>query len=257
MLHDTDLNMLITDPRPRELDRYYQSNSYISHTDANTTLIDKMYQTIKKRNLVSKLKLVKEFATENKKVLDIGAGTGDFLLTARQQQFSATGVEPNVAARKRASEKGVALFPDMASLPKEKYQVITLWHVLEHLPDLDEQILKLKSVLEEDGVIIVAVPNFKSYDAEHYKKFWAAYDVPRHLWHFSKTAIQKLFAKHGMKVIKIKPMIFDTFYVAILSERYKTGRSNYLKAFYVGLRSNLNAWTSKEYSSHIYIIKNA
>lgn len=255
LMHDQDLDMLVTQPQPGDLDTYYQSEAYISHTDADKTFLDKIYQTIKKRNLVKKLRLAEQFARTNKTLLDVGAGTGDFLWVAKQKGWSTAGVEPNSTAKQRASKKGVALFADLESLPEEKYEVITLWHVLEHLPDLDGQIKKLRSLLTEKGVLIIAVPNFKSYDARYYKNFWAAYDVPRHLWHFSRSSVRKIFDKHGMKPIKIKPMIFDAFYVSLLSEKYKTGKQNFLKAFFIGLKSNLSAWNSKEYSSLIYIIE--
>ena len=131
-----------------------------------------------------------------------------------------------------------------------------MWHVLEHVPDLDFQIQQLKRLLKPNGTVIIAVPNFKSYDAKYYKSFWAAYDVPRHLWHFSKTAIEKLFANRNMKLIKIKPMWFDSFYVALLSEKYKNGKMNFIKGFFIGLISNCSGIVKKEFSSHIYIIKN-
>ncbi|MEY4038850.1 MAG: hypothetical protein RIR67_1162, partial [Bacteroidota bacterium] len=133
---------------------------------------------------------------------------------------------------------------------------ITMWHVLEHVPDLDHQIKELKRLLKPTGSLIIAVPNFKSFDAQHYGKFWAAYDVPIHFWHFSKTAIQKLFQKEQMELIKILPMKFDSFYVSLLSEKYKTGRMNFVKAFFIGLWSNIKAHSDLEYSSHIYILKN-
>jgi predicted SAM-dependent methyltransferase len=131
-----------------------------------------------------------------------------------------------------------------------------LWHVLEHLPKLEEHILMFKKLLKPNGVLIIAVPNYKSYDAEYYNNFWAAYDVPRHLWHFSKTAIQRLFLKEEMKVVKIHPMKFDAYYVSLLSEKYKSGRMNIFNAFRVGFFSNLKAKQSGEYSSLIYVIKN-
>jgi predicted SAM-dependent methyltransferase len=133
---------------------------------------------------------------------------------------------------------------------------ITMWHVLEHVPNLSEYLVRLKSLLKKDGVLIVAVPNFKSYDASHYKNFWAAYDVPRHLSHFSKNAISRLFLKVNMKVKNKLPLFFDSFYVALLSEKYKNGKSNWIRAFFIGLTSNLKAMRSGEYSSLIYIIKN-
>ncbi|WP_337251779.1 class I SAM-dependent methyltransferase [Maribacter halichondriae] len=156
----------------------------------------------------------------------------------------------------RAREKRVELLPNMESLPGgEKFQIITLWHVLEHLPDLENQILKLIWHLEEGGTLFIAVPNFNSFDAKHYQEFWAAYDVPRHLWHFSRKSMDRLFSKHGFQVVKSKPLVFDSFYVSLLSEKYKTGKQNFYKAFSIGLRSNISAWTTKEYSSVLYILQ--
>ncbi len=131
-----------------------------------------------------------------------------------------------------------------------------MWHVLEHVPDLDFQIKELKRLLKPTGTLIVAVPNFKSYDANYYQEFWAAYDVPIHFWHFSKKAIELLFQKENMKLSKVLPMKFDSFYVSLLSEKYKTGKMNYFSAFFVGLRSNWKARRTNEYSSLIYVLKN-
>ncbi len=255
LLYDESLNMLVTKPQPQNLNKYYNSENYISHTDASTTIIDKIYQTIKKYSLSKKVRLVQKYCSNGKTLLDVGAGTGDFILTAKNRDWDVEGIEPNQNAKIRAQEKGIELYPTLEKLPRKKFDVITLWHVLEHLPNLDDQIDKLVTLLNEKGTLVIAVPNFKSYDAQHYQNFWAAYDVPRHLWHFSKEAIEKLFSEHGMKVVKVRPMIFDSFYVAMLSEKYKTGRQNYFKAFVIGLLSNIMAWSSKEYSSHIYILK--
>lgn len=254
--HNEELDMLVTEPQPENLDVYYESEDYISHTDAKETIVDKMYQTVKNYSLQKKIQLITYYTKGEKSVLDVGAGTGDFLITAQNNKWTCAGVEPNEVARKKATEKGLDLFSSLETLPEKKYNVITLWHVLEHLPNLDEQIKMLKSKLAEDGTLIIAVPNFKSYDAKHYKEYWAAFDVPRHLWHFSKTAIKKIFAKHNMKLIKTKPMLFDAFYVSLLSEKYKTGKQNMFTAFYRGLRSNLSAMRTNEHSSIIYVLKN-
>ena len=257
LLLDLDLDMLVTQPQPKELDKYYQSDAYISHTDSSETSVDKIYQTVKKYNLQKKVKLAQRYAQTKKTLLDVGAGTGDFLLYAKQKGWSVTGVEPNERAQQRALEKGLKLYPDLESLSEKKFDIITLWHVLEHLPNLDGQIQKLVSCLEEDGTLIIAVPNYKSYDAHYYKNFWAAYDVPRHLWHFSRTSIKKIFGKYKMKVVATQPMLFDAFYVSLLSEKYRWGKQHFLRAFLIGLTSNIMAWRTKEYSSLIYIIKKA
>lgn len=258
LLHDEELDMLVTSPQPKVLTQYYESEAYISHTDANKSIIDKIYQVVKKYSVRRKLHLLKKYVGTEKSLFDFGAGTGDFLLAAEKNGWSITGVEPNYDARMRAQEKKILLIPDLESLPGKKFDAITLWHVLEHLPDLENQILKLVWHLEEEGTLIIAVPNFKSHDANYYKEMWAAYDVPRHLWHFSRTSIEKLFNKHGLQLVKSKPMLFDAFYVSLLSEKYKSGKLgilNILKAFYRGIVSNISALRSKEYSSIIYVLK--
>ncbi len=257
LLYHEESDMLITRPQPPDLDRYYQSETYISHTDSNNTFFDKVYQLVKKVSLFLKVRLIGRYAQEDKSLLDVGAGTGDFLFAASQKGWAATGVEPSWRARGKASEKEIDLSPDLESIMNRKYKVITLWHVLEHLTDLENQILKMISILEENGTIVIAVPNYKSYDAKYYKDFWAAYDVPRHLWHFSREAIRRLFSKYGMEVIDTRPLYFDAFYVSLLSEKYKGGKFGFIKGFVRGLFSNLSAVFTKEYSSLVYIIKKA
>jgi len=137
------------------------------------------------------------------------------------------------------------------------FDVITMWHVLEHIPNLMDYLDSLKRLLKKDGCLIIAVPNYQSYDADYYKEFWAAYDVPRHLWHFSQKSIQHILASKNFKVHKTLPLIFDSFYVSLLSEKYKGGSSNFLRAFKTGLVSNVKARTSGNYSSLIYLAKNS
>lgn len=255
LLLDTELNMLRTHPEPKDLENYYDSEAYISHTDSTKSLVDKLYQHIKKYNLKKKVNLINKYTTTDKTLLDIGAGTGSFLESAKHNGWESYGIEPNKNARDLAINKGLELKESIDLIKKKKFQIITLWHVLEHLPNLDLQINKIASLLNNDGTLILAVPNFQSYDAKYYKEYWAAYDVPRHLTHFSQFSIKKLFAENGMRLVKTKPMIFDSFYVSLLSEKYKHGKGNFLKAFLVGLKSNIWAWNTKEYSSLLYILK--
>lgn len=255
LFHDEELDMLVTRPQPENLDLYYDSDVYISHTDAKNSLIDRLYQVVKRFNLKRKLSLASKYCKGEKRILDIGAGTGDFILMARQKGWSYAGIEPNVLARAKSHEKGIELSENLEEVKGRKFKIITLWHVLEHLPNLEKQIEDIKGFLDDDGALIIAVPNFRSHDAAHYKKYWAAYDVPRHLWHFSKKAIAGIFAKHQMKVIKTKPMWFDSFYVSILSEKYKGKRFSIFGGFFHGLYSNIKALGSKEHSSLIYVLK--
>ncbi len=257
LYYDETFDMLLTHPQPSQenLGKYYESANYISHTDGNKSLFEKMYQFVKNIALKNKLNLINDLSPTKGKLLDIGAGTGDFLLVAKNNGWETLGTEPSEKARAIATGKGVSIIDATCSLDNHSIDIITMWHVLEHVPDLENQIKELKRLLKPNGTLLVAVPNFKSYDAKHYGNFWAAYDVPIHFWHFSKTAIKLLFQKEKMTLQKVLPMKFDAFYVSLLSEKYKTGKMNYIKAFFIGLRSNWKASTSKEFSSHVYVIR--
>jgi 2-polyprenyl-3-methyl-5-hydroxy-6-metoxy-1,4-benzoquinol methylase len=258
LFYDKEYDMLVTSPKPdaNELNKYYESEDYISHTDSKRSLFEKIYHLVKIYSLNKKVKLISNLNKQPGLLLDIGAGTGDFLNTAKNKNWSVEGIEPNDQARKLAKQKRIELKPEVSNLEIKKFDVITMWHVLEHIPDLQIQIKELKRLLKPNGYLIIAVPNFKSYDAQYYKSFWAAYDVPRHLWHFSKVSIQKLFKEQDLILHKTLPMKFDSFYVSLLSEKYKNGKMSFFKAFLIGLRSNFKAKRSGEYSSHIYILKN-
>jgi len=258
LYHDETLDMLITHPQPslESLGKYYESEDYISHTDNKRSLFEKAYHFVKQIALKNKLDLINSFQPSKGRILDIGAGTGDFLLTAQENGWQTIGVEPSPRAKGIAIKKGISFVDDTKELESHSFDTITMWHVLEHVPDLDAQIKELKRLLKQNGTLIIAVPNYKSFDAKHYGAFWAAYDVPIHFWHFSKRAIQLLFAKEGMKLQKVLPMKFDSFYVSLLSEKYKSGKMNFVKAFFIGLQSNWKAKRNFEYSSHIYVLKN-
>jgi 2-polyprenyl-3-methyl-5-hydroxy-6-metoxy-1,4-benzoquinol methylase len=262
LLYNKELDMLETfpQPKPEKLSEYYQSEDYISHTDTRRNLLEKAYHLVRKMSLKRKLKLINSFDSESKNLLDIGCGTGDFLETAFKANWKITGIEPNQQARAIANSKtnsSVFEIEHLANLEENSFDVITLWHVLEHLPNLEMHTKLFQHLLKPNGTLVIAVPNYKSYDAEHYKNFWAAYDVPRHLWHFSKTSISKLFQSVDLQLKEIKPMIFDAYYVSLLSEKYKSGFMNPIKAFWIGMRSNQKANRSKEYSSQIYILKHS
>jgi 2-polyprenyl-3-methyl-5-hydroxy-6-metoxy-1,4-benzoquinol methylase len=258
LYHDEELDMLITHPQPslENLGKYYESVDYISHTDSKRSLFEKAYHFVKSIALKNKLNLINSLQPDRGSILDIGAGTGDFLSVAKENGWHTIGVEPSDKAKAIAKQKGVSFVGETSELESHSFDVISMWHVLEHVPDLDEQLKELKRLLKPKGTLIIAVPNFKSFDAKYYGKFWAAYDVPIHFWHFSKKAIKMLFEKEEMKLVKVLPMKFDSFYVSLLSEKYKTGKMNFIKAFFVGLQSNWEATSDFEYSSHIYILKN-
>lgn len=257
LIYDPQTEMLVTTPSPQEdeLPAYYQSPNYISHTDSKKTFTDKLYQKVKKYMLVKKLKWIEKKVPQKGRILDIGAGTGDFLFEAKSRGWRINGIEPSEAARKKASEKDVKLSLDATNFKSEKFDVITLWHVLEHVPDLRSQIIEIEHLLKKNGLLIIAVPNFRSYDAQYYQEYWAAFDVPRHLWHFSQNSFRHLLAGTSFKQTDLKPLFFDSFYVSLLSEKYKTGKTNFLRAIYTGLKSNYKARFSSEYSSLAYFFR--
>lgn len=262
LIQNETYGFLETRPQPEEgkLSEYYKTEDYISHTDSKRNIFEKAYHIVRNISLKQKLKLINSFQSNNKNLLDVGCGTGDFLQIAKKNNWQVSGIEPNEQARLIANEKtnnAVQQTEQLLKLEKHSFDVITLWHVLEHLPKLEEQISILKSLLKQNGTIIIAIPNYKSFDAKHYKSFWAAYDVPRHLWHFNQTSISKLFAYQNMKVAKTQPMKFDAYYVSLLSEKYKSGFMNPFKAIWIGFQSNIKAKHSGEFSSLIYIIRNS
>ncbi|MGB0879102.1 MAG: class I SAM-dependent methyltransferase [Polaribacter sp.] len=195
VMKNEEYDMLVTFPVPVDLEKYYKSENYISHTDSKKTFFDKIYQAVKNYTLKKKVSLLNSFQTEEKTVLDIGAGTGDFLVSCKKNGWKTFGTEPNKEARKLAKEKGIFLEKEIKAYTHKKFDVITLWHVLEHIESLSKYLKTLKKSLKENGTLVIAVPNYKSYDAEFYKEYWAAFDVPRHLWHFSQNSISKFFLK--------------------------------------------------------------
>ncbi len=254
---DEDLNMLVTTPQPslEKLPSYYESEDYISHTDGKRSLFEKIYQVVKNKAIKNKLKLINSQAAKGR-ILDIGTGTGDFLVAAKDNGWKTIGIEPNEKAKSIARNKGVTFVENLQAIESNSIDIVTMWHVLEHVPNLEEYILEFKRILKTTGTLIIAVPNFNSFDANYYGKHWAAYDVPRHLWHFSKFSIKKIFSEYQFELTQILPMKFDSYYVSLLSEKYKTGKMNFLKAFWIGFKSNKYGKQNLEYSSHIHVLKN-
>lgn len=254
---DSETEVLYTLPQPIEnLGKYYESKNYISHTDGKKSIFERFYQMAKSINLNNKLELINK-VSNGKNILDYGCGVGDFLEHLQKNGYDVLGMEPNDSARKIAQSKigNEKVTSTELEHNDQKFDIITLWHVLEHIPNLNEIIQQLKNHLSENGRLIIAVPNHKSYDAEYYGKYWAAYDVPRHLWHFSASSMNKLFNNFGMKIESIHPMKLDSFYVSLLSEKYKGNKLGFINALRIGLKSNAQAKKTGQYSSLIYIIK--
>lgn len=247
-----------TSPRPQnsDLGAFYESDEYISHSNTKKGIVSRLYQAVRNRTLREKCEMIN--ARQKKgALLDIGCGTGEFLNTMKLDGWNVRGIEPGERARAAArSNYQLDVQPEEAlkNIAPASMDVISMWHVLEHVPDLHGRIEELKSILKQDGLLIVAVPNRNSHDAQHYGKHWAAYDVPRHLWHFRPDDIRALFGPRGFEVKEILPMKFDSYYVSMLSEKYLTGSVNYFGAFRRGWISNSRAG-KEAWSSQIYLLR--
>ncbi|WP_317899135.1 class I SAM-dependent methyltransferase [Aurantibacillus circumpalustris] len=249
-----------TNPIPdiADLGDYYKSENYISHSNTKKGIVSRLYHMVRNYTLKKKLALVSANVSRGT-IMDYGCGTGMFLDVCQEAGWRAFGMEPDAGARKIAKDMKLKVYKDKTELEtshrEEKIDAITLWHVLEHVTDLEETLTYFKQKLSKDGVLIIAVPNYTSYDARHYKEFWAAYDVPRHLYHFNIDSVSTLLSNHGFTLESTLPMKFDSFYVSMLSEKYKTGSLKLLSAFVTGLKSNFKAKAASNYSSVIYVFK--
>lgn len=253
---NSEFGYLETHPIPENLSEFYKSENYISHTDSRKSLFEKVYQKLKLYNIRYKFSKL-DHKENGKKLLDIGCGTGDFLQFAQKKGLKVFGIEPNQKAIEIAKNKigREGEFFDELSDTDETFDSITLWHVLEHIPDLNQTLIEIKSKLKSEGELIIAVPNYKSFDAKFYQSFWAAYDVPRHLWHFSPEDFDQLMNHHGMKIVNKYPLLLDSFYVSLLSEKYKGNRWGIFRAMLIGTISNFLGFWNGNYSSIIYKIK--
>lgn len=246
-------------PAPAFIGRYYKSENYISHSHSAQGIINRIYYKVRKRTLVRKRKLIQTVTGKPAgRLLDIGSGTGLFAAEMKANHWAVTGLEPDEDARAVALTGSKVELENMDrfyQLPAGSYDAITMWHVMEHVHDLQGYMVKLKELLAENGRLFIAVPNYTSVDALVYKENWAAYDVPRHLYHFSPTSMQQLVKLHGMKIESYKPMWYDSFYISLVSSKYKNGKTNWIGAAWTGFRSNLRTlFNNRACSSVIYII---
>lgn len=249
-------------PAENEIGAYYRSDTYISHSDTRKGLVNRLYHSIRSITLQSKYKTVcGETGLAKGRILDIGCGTGAFLDIMKRRGWDCTGLEPDDQAREKAKELyGLEARPsqELFQLPPDSYDSVTMWHVLEHVHELHKYLDRIRDLLTSNGKLFIAVPNHTSADAAHYRTYWAAYDVPRHLYHFSPGCMKQLMERHGMQVRTVLPMWFDSFYVSMLSEGYQETKPAFLrpiKGAFQGALSNMAALGNREKcSSLIYVI---
>lgn len=252
----TNCGFHFTNPIPEKdkIGAYYKSEEYISHSSSNKGLINYLYNVVRKRTLKQKVSWVKN-AVHGNRLLDIGSGTGHFLKTAKESGFDGYGIEPDEDARNFAHKENHVRSceqSELYNLENNSVDVITMWHVLEHVYDLRKDIQRMHEILSAGGKLFVAVPNMNSYDARYYKEYWAAYDVPRHLYHFQQQDIARLFMDLGFELEKVIPMKYDSYYVSMLSEKYKKRIS--LFGGIIGWISNRKA-KKYGYSSQVYVLQ--
>lgn len=253
----TEINGIYkTYPIPENLAPYYDSKEYISHHQDSGSLKEFIYKLLQTFNLSYKKNLLIEYAGKNKKVLDYGCGAGEFIKYI-EKDFKSYGYEPNEIARNYAKAKtnNTKLLDNLHAIPDHYFDIITLWHVFEHIENQDEILNLLQQKLNKQGLLIIAVPNHTSFDAIKYKSYWAAYDVPRHLFHFSKQGMLDFLNRKNWKIKKVKPLLLDSFYISILSEKYKKSRTFWLRGLVYGMISNIKALKTGEFSSLIYIVE--
>ena len=259
ILECKECGLLYTTPRPNkdEIGRYYKSEEYYSHQENKEGFIPKVYEKVKSVNLKNKYGIATE-GKEKGKALDIGCGVGDFLHTMEQHGWDCTGVEPSedakVIAKKRI--KGQLLSSEeQENLPDSSFDIITMWHVLEHVDDIRWQIQQLHRLCKPGGRIIIALPNYKSYDGQYYKAEWAAYDVPRHLNHFNKETLIKILEESGLRHVKTEKLVWDAYYISYMSEKYRKHSIPLLRGAFRGLVSNCKARKTGEWSSLVYVFE--
>lgn len=247
-------------PEEKEMHRFYDSEEYISHSNTDKGIINRIYRSTRGFMLQKKKKIIKKsFGFTAGHLLDIGAGTGHFLNTMSKAGWKVTGIEINDKAREYAITRfGLDLIPpeNIKILPDKSIDCITLWHVLEHIQDPNKYFREIKRLLKPGGIVIVALPNINSFDAEYYREHWAALDVPRHLWHFNPSTFKIFAEKNGFRTAEIYNLPLDVFYISILSERIKDSRLPFLRGMVRGMIFSIRTISNKTRSSSIiYIIR--
>jgi SAM-dependent methyltransferase len=259
-----DCGLLYTNPRPKpeSIQAYYQSSDYLSHSNKSDNLFSRCYRVIRRIMLSYKVGVLRKHLNSNGlpvRILDYGCGTGEFLLKAKELKYDVVGFEPSEIASKQVKEKGLRVMVNDMDLDKQEdnsLDAITLWHVMEHIHDIKSRIKVFSRILRNNGLLVIAIPENKSFDAAYYKTDWAGWDLPRHLFHFDEITLKRLVGSDEFTLLKRHPLIFDSYYISLLSERFRKSRLGILRAIAIGFISNLLGLIGKyPYSSQIYVFR--
>jgi 2-polyprenyl-3-methyl-5-hydroxy-6-metoxy-1,4-benzoquinol methylase len=258
LTYDQNTTMFVTNPKPDEdkMESYYESSRYLSHQKTGNDFFSKAYFLSRQFTTSLKTRMISSLFSKPGKVLDVGSGTGELLTALKNEGWNVKGIEPNKAAKQTALDKGISHEHSLGEVEKNSLDLVVFWHSLEHLYDLNNTLNEVKKILKPTGILMVACPNHESWDAKYYGSFWAAWDVPRHLSHFSSKSLNIILKPQGFKQIRKSPLFLDAIYVSILSEKIKKNKAVFLKGLIIGLISNFAGFFTKNYSSHVYFFKN-
>lgn len=245
-------------PDEKEIGRYYDTPSYVSHSNTDKGIINKLYHIVRRIMLRRKAGLVKRLTMlRNGRLLDYGAGIGYFAHAMKEADWDVTAIDKSPQARQSAKQNlGINIEPEeyLSTIEDGTFDVITMWHVMEHIQEIHDFWDTLYRILDESGILIIAVPNCSSYDAETYRENWAAYDTPRHLWHFTPSTIMEFGRRHKFILERQETMPFDGFYISMLSERYKGARCATLRGLWNGFLGWIASFDKTSASSSIIYV---
>ncbi|MCU0473681.1 MAG: class I SAM-dependent methyltransferase [Bacteroidales bacterium] len=246
-------------PDENNINRYYESDDYISHNDSVKGFSVGLYRLSRRIMLKKKREIVFKITGLNRgHLLDIGSGTGHFISVMKKRKWMVQGIEINDKAREYSvSQRGLDVISPtvISSLPSGSFDCITMWHVLEHFQDPFGYAAEIKRLLKPGGTCIAALPNCMSFDAMHYRDYWAAYDVPRHLWHFTPATFRIFSEKTGFEIKGIRSLPLDVFYISMLSEKYKGTKLYFITGMIKGFWFYLiTLFNDKKSSSIIYLL---
>ena len=251
--YDKGVLRTMPDLSEKALSKYYESEQYASHNRVRGFL-GSLYVFFSRMMLKFKFGTIKRYLKKEGLVVDFGCGNGDFVSYVSAQNKKVIGIENNKRAVEVCEKKQIKILSSVSSV-QSKINVITFWHSFEHLSNPEKVIKAVKKHTDDDSVIVVALPNYKSFDASYYDRFWAAYDVPRHRFHYSNLGIKQTMKKFGFQCVKTKPMFLDAFYISMISEKYKSNKLFFIKGFVVGIISNLLGFFNSNYSSSLFVFK--